>query len=108
MTDRHSADDRELGIEFGDLRAALEDPTYPATSEELVESCGDCTIELPGGEETFGDLLAVLPEETYESPGEARRALFNAVDSRAIGRKYYSDRTPPANGERREDDPVSF
>ncbi len=105
MTDRHS---RELGIEFGDLEAKLREQTYPIETEDLLEQCGEDAVELQNGSETLREMLGLLPEETYESVEETREAIFNAVDSKAIGRRYYSDRTPPANGERREDAQLSF
>ncbi|WP_121744458.1 DUF5789 family protein [Natronorubrum halophilum] len=99
---------RELGVEFGELAGQLEEHSYPSTNEELVEAYGEHVLEFPNGTESVGDILGSFANETYESPSEARQALFNMVDSRAIGRRYYSDRTPPALGERREDPQLSF
>ncbi|THE66562.1 hypothetical protein D8Y22_01830 [Salinadaptatus halalkaliphilus] len=108
MTDSNSVPRRELGVEFGELAGQIEDHSYPSTSDELVEEYGDYVLELPNGTESVRDILEPASSDTYESPGEARQALFNMVDSRAIGRRYYSDRTPPALGERREDQQLSF
>lgn len=99
---------RELGIEFGELEDKLDEHAYPATNEELVEIYGEYALELPDGSESLEELLGATSNETYNSPAEARQAIFNMVDSRAIGRKFYSDRTPPALGETREDEQISF
>ncbi len=99
---------RELGVEFGELEAKLDDHGYPATKDELVDTYGEYALELPDGSESLEELLGAMSAETYNSPAEARQAIFNMVDSRAIGRKYYSDRTPPALGEAREDEQLSF
>ncbi|WP_255171186.1 DUF5789 family protein [Natrononativus amylolyticus] len=99
---------REQGVDFGDLEERLAEYSYPVTSNELVETCGDVTLDLPAGTETLRDALGLIDGESYASVAEVRQALFNTVDSKAIGRKYYSDRTPPALGENRRDDQVSF
>lgn len=108
-TDR-PIDTRELGIDFGEFHVALMNHSYPTTTEELLEECGEYCLELPGGSQTVAETLGLLADddETYESVEEARQAIFNTVDSHAIGRKYYSDRTPPALGENRPDDQLSF
>jgi hypothetical protein len=93
---------RELGVDFGTLAGDLEEHQYPATTGELVETYGDAVLELANGEQTFRELLELCPDERFESAADTRTAVFNAVGDRAIGRKGYSDRTPPALGERRE------
>ncbi|ARS90422.1 DUF5789 family protein [Natrarchaeobaculum aegyptiacum] len=108
MTNVNTLPRRELGVEFGDLAAQIEEHSYPLTSEELVAEFGEHVLELPNGTESVREILESVGAETYESPTEAQQALFNMVDSRAIGRKYYSDRTPPALGESRNHQSLSF
>lgn len=108
MTPNRTTPSRELGVEFGPLTGRLEERSYPVRSEDLLAAEGDRTIELPNGTETLREVLGGDLDETYESPTEVREAVFTMVDSRAIGRKFYSDRTPPANGEDRRDDQLSF
>ncbi|WP_306058784.1 DUF5789 family protein [Natronococcus wangiae] len=93
---------RELGIDFGPLAQELEEHKYPATCAELVDTYGNAVLGLPNGEQTLRELFELMPDENLESAAEARMAIFNTVSDRAIGRKGYSDRTPPALGERRE------
>lgn len=73
--------------------------SYPATTEELVEAYGDLEFELPNGTETFGEAMDRLADETFENPEEARLSTYQALSSKAIGRKHYSDRDAPAVGE---------
>lgn len=108
MTDFNSVLPRELGVKFGELAGQIEKQSYPITNEEFIKECGEHIIEFPNGTESVRNILESFANETYESPREARQALFNMVDSRAIGRRYYSDRTPPALGEIREDQQLSF
>ena len=75
----------------------LDAHSFPATTEELIEDHGD--LELPDGTETFGDALARLDSETYETVEGARLAAYSAVGEAAIGRKGYSDRDPTNLGE---------
>lgn len=108
MTDHSVSRHRELGVEFGVLGSQIEEHSYPTTKEELADEYGDHVIEFSNGTESVRDILDPFTNETYESPIEVQHAMFNMVDSRAIGRKNYSDRTPPAPGERREDMQLSF
>lgn len=73
--------------------------SYPATTEELVEAYGDLEFKLPNGTETFGEAMDRLADETFENAEEARLSTYQALSSKAIGRKHYSDRDAPAVGE---------
>ncbi len=85
----------------------IDSHTFPATAEELRAEYGDVELELPNGEETFGDVLARLGETTFEDAEDARLGTYSAVSSDAIGRQNYSDRDAPAIGENGPE-PVSF
>lgn len=93
---------REQGIEFGPLAERLDNYTYPMTSADLIEADGDCELELPNGTQSLRDLFGPLQGEWFDSAEDARQAIFNMADRRAIGRECYSDRTPPAPGENTE------
>jgi hypothetical protein len=88
-------------------RDLIEAQTYPTTTEEVVETHGDYTIELANGEEVLGDVLGRIEGETYETPQELRTALYCGVGHEAIGRRFYSDRDAYALGEDGPDQ-VSF
>ena len=85
------ADDREQGMEFGDLADRLGEHDYPATTDEIVEAFGDETVGYSGGSETVASLLGPL-SETYDSAEEVRQSIFNMVGEGAVGRKGYTDR----------------
>ncbi len=108
MTPNRPTPSREFGIEFGTLTDRLEDRSYPVSDEDLLAAEGDRTLELPNGTETLREVLGEGAGQTYESPADVRDTILTMVDSRAVGRRFYSDRTPPANGEDRRDDQLSF
>ncbi|QGN05928.1 DUF2795 domain-containing protein [Halorhabdus sp. CBA1104] len=71
---------------------------YPTTRDELLAAHGDMEIEFSDGSETLAEILGRLDSETYDSHEEATAAMYSAVSSMAIGRKYYSDRDPFSPG----------
>jgi len=98
------SEEREQGVEFGDLQAKLEDHEYPASHEELLEAYGDEELEFGDETATFEELLEPLGKTDYESADEVEQAVMNMVGDEAIGRKNYSDRTPEAVGEERQEE----
>ncbi len=99
---------RELGIEFGSLVDQLADHEYPTTSSTLVDAYGDTVLELQNGEQTLREVFEPVPDQEFETRDEVRSAIFIWVGEQAIGRKGYSDRTPPALGEDRGETTESF
>lgn len=73
--------------------------TFPTTTTELIEDCGEVELKLPNGEDTLGDVLSRMPDAEYESSDEALQAAYGALSEEAIGRKGYSDRDPQCPGE---------
>ena len=65
-------------------------------------------MRFQNGEETLEKVLSLVPEEQFDSATDARTAIFSNVPEGAIGRKGYSDRTPPALGEQSEEADESF
>ncbi|RQH01312.1 DUF5789 family protein [Natrarchaeobius oligotrophus] len=98
------SDDRELGVELGDVREALESREYPVGQDELLDEHGDEQLEISEETVTLAELLEPLNEDEYGSFEEVETAIMNMVGDAAIGRKNYSDRTPPAAGEDRQDE----
>ena len=99
-----SDQNRELGVEFGDLPAKLKDHEYPAGQDELLEAYGDEELEMGEESITFEELIGPLNEDWYQDYEEVEQAMMNMVSDDAIGRKNYSDRTPPAPGEDRQEE----
>lgn len=81
---------------------------YPATTADLIDAYGDERIDLPNGSETLAEILSRLEAETFESPEDARYALYSAVSQKAIGRVGYSDRDPVPLGSPYAPTPLSF
>ncbi|WP_254766044.1 DUF5789 family protein [Salinilacihabitans rarus] len=99
-----SDDNRELGVELGDLADKLREHDYPASQDELLEAYGDEEVEMSEETATFEELVGPLNEDEYRDYGEVEQAIMNMVGDEAIGRKNYSDRTPPAPGEERQEE----
>ena len=95
---------RERGVELGDLRGKLQDETYPISRDELLEDYGDEGIQLSDTTMTLEEVIGSLGEDEFQDYGEVEGAIMNMVGDEAIGRKNYSDRTPPAAGEDRQDE----
>ena len=98
-------DNRELGVELGDLGDELRNQEYPISQDDLLDKHGDEEVGM-GGEETMTleELIGPMNEDEYRDYGEVEQAIMNMVSDDAIGRKNYSDRTPPASGEQRQDE----
>ncbi|WP_227355632.1 DUF5789 family protein [Haladaptatus salinisoli] len=101
-------EDREMGVELGELGDKLDNHDYPASTDELVEEYGDYEIEYENGSETLEEVLGPL-NDTFEGPDGARQAILNMVDSGAVGRQRYSDRGAGAEqSEGQDPDQESF
>ena len=98
MTD----DEREQGVELGGLRDDLESLEYPASLDDVLDEHGDERIDFGEESMTLEELIGPLEEDTYDSVDEVEEAIMSMVPDEAIGRKFYSDRTPPAPGEDRD------
>lgn len=109
MSDTPSDDrTREIDIDFGPLAQHLEDHTYPATNDELVDAYGESVLTFQNGEQTLQEVFEPMATESFDSPEDARLTIFNRVNEQAIGRKGYSDRDPPALGEESDHQGESF
>jgi hypothetical protein len=69
----------------------LGEQTYPTTSEELAVEYGDTVVDLPNETESLGSVFDRLVDERYESPDEAREAVFNELTGEAAGLEEYND-----------------
>ncbi|SEP20699.1 hypothetical protein SAMN04487948_12149 [Halogranum amylolyticum] len=93
MTDSDS-DDREHGVDFGDLDDELDSHDYPASKDDLVAEYGDRELDFPKGEMTFEEALeGYKPTDgEFQDADDVRSAVKNMVDAEAVGREGYSDR----------------
>ncbi|ELZ09442.1 hypothetical protein C479_11510 [Halovivax asiaticus JCM 14624] len=99
-----SDENREQGVELGELGTKLEEHDYPVSQDELLEAYGEEEVKMEEKTTTFRELLEPFNEDRYDSAAAVRQAIMTMVGDEAIGRKNYSDRTPPAPGEDRQDE----
>jgi len=85
------SDDRELGVDFGDLEDDLEGEEYPLHTDDVLEKYGDRRIEHANGSESLAHILGPL-DQTYESADAVKQSVFNMIGEEAEGRLDYSDR----------------
>lgn len=100
------SDNRDVGLEFGDLQDDLEAADYPLSNDELLEQYGDREVRHANGTESLRSLLGALEDNTYDSADDVHQAVLNMVGEGAEGRQDYTDREPNARGEDYE--PQSF
>lgn len=93
------SDNRDVGIEFGDLQDDLETEEYPISAEELLDRYGDRRVEHANGSASVRELLEAASKETYESPEDVHQVVLTMVGDEAGGRKDYTDRESNARGE---------
>ena len=95
-----STDDRQLGIDFGNLDDDLDRLDYPVTTVELLDAYGDRTLALESGTTTLAEALDPMGTQTFESSDAVREAIYTMVGDDAVGRTAYTDRgtgTPAEN-----------
>lgn len=107
-SDRNSKNDRDLGVDFGEINGELEAVDYPIRAEELIERHGDATLEMEGGSQTLAEILEPVSDQEFESIEQAHQTIVGFVDRNAVGRPRYSDRDPPGMGEEAESEEESF
>lgn len=99
------SDNRDRGIEFGDLTDDLESESYPISKAELLEQYGDRELEHASGSVTVRELLVEEGDREFEQADEIHETILNMVGADAVGRQRYSDRgvgTAEQNGDEDE------
>ncbi len=97
-------DSREQGVELGALEDELEDVSYPVSQDDLLDKYGEADVDMGEETMTLDELIGPLNEDEYQDYDAVQQAIMNMVSDDAIGRKNYSDRTPPAVGEQRQEE----
>jgi hypothetical protein len=100
-------DNRDRGIEFGDLTDDLEAESYPLSKAELVDRYGDRELEHSSGAVTLEELLVEEGDREFENADEIHETILNMVGAEAVGRQRYSDRGA-GTAEQDGDDDASF
>jgi hypothetical protein len=74
--------------------ATLGDHEYPVTSEELAAAYADEPLDLPNETESLGSVFDRLVDERFDSPDEAREALYHELTGSAGTDAEYNDERP--------------
>lgn len=104
------SDNRDMGVEFGELTDDLESESYPLTRADLLDRYGDRELEHASGETTLREVLSGEGQDEYDGPDAVHQAILNNVGTQAVGRDRYSDRggSRPEEDEEIEDQPDSL
>ena len=71
------------------------DCEYPASIDDIEDSCEDVTVEFQDGSETtLGEMLDLLddPPETFDSGDDLYSTLLSLAPQGSVGRVNYDDR----------------
>ena len=107
MSDQ-SNENREQGIEFGDLMTKIETLDFPVTNERVLDAYGDEELTLDEQTVTLRETLGPQEGVTYEDPESVKQAVFNMVGDEAVGRKDYTDRGGHPEEATQSEDQESF
>ncbi len=67
--------------------------TFPATCDEVIQTCGDVVLQAPGGDnESIGDVLGRCESTEFTSTDELVDTLVMYVSESYVGRTGYDDR----------------
>ena len=99
-------ENREQGVEFGQLADDLEDAEYPMSKSELLETYGDRELELQDGHQTLRDVLDPLGDMSFDSAEDVIQGTIGMVSDDAIGRENYTDRGGEPPDEERDEESV--
>ena len=100
------SDNRDMGIDFGDLDEDLSNEDYPMTREELLEKYGDRELEHAGGTTTVAEVVEPLGREEFDGHDAIHQTILNMVGRGAEGRPRYSDRGGSTPNEEKEGEGV--
>jgi hypothetical protein len=85
----------------------LDEDKYPTTSEELAAEYADQPIDLPNETESLGSVFDRLVDERFETPEEAREALYGEITGPAGPNDEYNDQRDLEGLEDAEQDDVA-
>ncbi len=86
------SDNRDRGIEFGDLASELAEEQYPLSKSDLLAAYGSFELEHASGTVTLQELLTEEGDREFENPDAVHEVILNMVGEEAVGRQGYSDR----------------
>lgn len=86
------SDNRDRGIEFGDLGDDLAEESYPMSKATLLERYGDRELEHASGTVALREVLPEEGEREYGDIDDVQDSVLNMIGEAAVGREAYSDR----------------
>ncbi len=98
MTDENDRAARAYGVEFGPLKPALREHTYPVTRSELIEQYGGFELEHADGTDLLESVLRAADAPTFREPRQVRDAILAELDPEAMD-------ASPGSAEDRTDEP---
>ena len=69
----------------------LDEDKYPTTSEELAAEYANEPLDLPNETESLGSVFDRFVDERFETPEEAREALYGELTGRAGPREEFNE-----------------
>lgn len=78
-------------VELNELESALDDLDYPIARAEVVDRCGDVTLQLADGTENLGDVVAGSGADSFDSPDDLATEVRNLLPRHAVGEPYQSE-----------------
>ena len=100
------SENRDMGIEFGDLSEDLEREEYPLSKDELLEKYGDRELEYANGSTTVEEVIGPLGRDEFDGQDAVHQAILTMVGDEAEGRVEYSDRGGSTPDEEKEGEGV--
>lgn len=76
---------------MGHVGGLLEEAKYPVTAAELAVEYGDEVVDLPNETESLGSVFDRLVDERFDSPAEAREAVYHELTGNAAGPEEYNE-----------------
>jgi len=78
-------------VEYHDLSALLAEIDFPTDAETLAAAHDDVVLGYADGEEPFGDVLARIDQETFETREDLELSVRAAVPTEAVGEPGQSE-----------------
>ena len=86
------SDNRDMGVEFGDLTEDLESESYPMTMEQVLDKYGDRELEHSNGTVTLREVIQPEENREFEGADEVHQTVLNMIGDEAVGREGQSGR----------------
>ena len=99
MDDADETPTSAYGVEFGPLKPALREHTYPVTRAELIEQYGGFELEHAGGSELLETVLRRADAATFRDPRQVRDAILAELDDDAFKERPNPGTVPDETGD---------